>query len=239
MLAGHVTAVITNAGDLKITGDNVSNRVDVTIVDGDTIKLEDLGAGGNTAINEGAPGEAVFLPHGQLRDLKVNMKGGNDLFAIYSGFSFRKGTVKGGSGNDLLSIRGNYSRNLKLSLGSGIVGLLTWGSFDQSASTNADVGGKIIVKGGTTNDRIVFGEDVGGRVTVNSGSGNDFVRFSDHEFNGAVSVKLGAGNDDLEITNSTFFASARFNGGPGADEFIDGGSNVFAFSLRFLGFEIP
>ena len=77
MMAGDVTAFFNSSGDLIISGDNASNRVLVEYTDND-VRVTGFYAEGNTTINEGQGSTILTTPESGIRDIKLNLRGGND-----------------------------------------------------------------------------------------------------------------------------------------------------------------
>lgn len=99
LLAGNVDVVLTNHGDLRITGDSHDNSLEIRTEGFDSLKRFVISPTATTTIN----GQTldVVIGHDELRDLKIKMKGGNDNVAIYVGSGprqFRDGIINMGGG---------------------------------------------------------------------------------------------------------------------------------------------
>jgi len=229
LLAGNVIAVITASGDLKITGDNESNLVTVSEMDSNALQLSpDSG----TAINGGALGETAILHNpGALRDLRIDMKGGDDTIVV-QGLSFRNGIAKGGSGNDGIFFLDDveFTGNLKIFLDSGVNGEGSFSGFDQNVTQLGNVEGKTTIKGSATHDLISLESVHGHKLTVATRGGDDAVMLTGITAKNSVNINLGSGDDGLRLAHSTFLAKAKFDGGAGTNEVVASGISSFVAS---------
>ena len=201
--AGNVTASIVN-GDLRIIGDNLSNQV-VVIEDAGRYRVRGLN---NTKINSAAAD--LFFSQEQLtRDLRVDMKGGNDIFLlVLNGIQVpRDVKVSGGDGNDTVG-------------------------FDQ-----VNVGNDLTIDMGRGNDVVNLENTlVGDDMTIDTGADRDRVRLANVQVQDRLDIDLGSGNADLLQLEQVSATRARLRGGSGnADELRR--TDVTIDDLQFNGFE--
>ena len=247
MLAGDVRVSLNRAGVLSVTGDNADNVIDIVALTDSSITVDPRG---DTTVNGGALGAPLTLTFERLSDLRINMRGGNDIVFVSASSAtvpFRNGTFVGGSGNDFVRYTDiDFTGNLRVSLGSGEVNADTGGSgIDQTAIIDRSVVvlRNLSLQGGTTNDllRVNGGPasqaiNVGGSLTINGSSGADAAEIEDINANGPIRVNLGSGDDQLRTFRAAL-GRTTFNGGSGFDTYTDQGTTLFTQIPRLIGFE--
>lgn len=247
LLAGDVTAVLTAAGDLKITGDDQDNDFNVFGVDADTVEVEPLGS---TRINGLGQGQSAFFDRDSFRTLRINGKGGDDSIDVGSaaGYTiFRNGQIVGGGGNDDIEVDGaRFDRSLRIHLSGGEAQADTIANgVDQRVRIRRDVtvASNLVVKGSATDDLIeVHGDSLAGnhtlilgKTTIAVGGGDDQVSVVDIVAGNDFKVQLGSGDDGVQFDHSSALGRVTFNGGPGVD-FFDVSFNTFSIPPMFRSF---
>ncbi len=246
LLTGTVTVAVSKAGDISVSGDSKDNDVfvevnadNVTIVgnSGTSLKV------GKTVI---APGVPVVVPRpASIRDLDVNLHGGNDSIDISVNSDVvihRNVNVWTGAGNDSVSVESNGALvdvrgSVSMNTGSGhdsvrvadadkFAGVDTEAELlavaDDTGAASVQmirVGKDINISTGTGNDGIaLLGVEAGRDVTVNSGLGHGDVL-------GVSNVRAGRDMNliwgDLNaINNVTIVRKLRVDSGTGNDRFV-------------------
>lgn len=147
-----------------------------------------------------------------VRTVDASASTGAVTFAgsVTSGTPGSVATIKGGSGNDTLTI---VTATLK-----------------DDASTAADETVSALVDGGAGKDNITINTTGTGTTTVNAGDGNDTVTLT-ADGSGKLTVNLGAGNDTFTGTGSVA-GTDLIDGGDGSDSLLlkmVGAANIAAF----------
>lgn len=147
-----------------------------------------------------------------VRTVDVSASTGAVTFAgsVISGTSGSVATIKGGSGDDTLTI---VTATLK-----------------DDASTAADETVSALVDGGAGKDDITINTTGTGTTTVNAGDGNDTVTLT-ADGSGKLTVNLGAGNDIFKGAGSVAGTDV-IDGGDGSDTLLlnmVGAANIGAF----------
>jgi len=120
-------------------------------------------------------------------------------------------TIKGGSGNDTLTI--------------------VTATVKDNAATPADETVSALLQAGAGNDRVTINTKGTGTTTVEAGDGNDVVILTDRG-SGTLTVKLGSGDDTFQGAG-TVNGTDVIDGGDGTDTLLlnmVGASNIGAFS---------
>lgn len=224
MLAGNVVAEINSNGDIVINGDSESNEIQVNI-DSEARSVRFAPTDGTTSINDAEVGSAFTIFHdGDLRDLKINMKAGDDEVVLFGDFStLRNGRAQMGSGNDEFRIlQTNFTKNVTVILGAGVADEGTQGGgFDQKGAVLfANIGGNLSIRGSKTIDFVqASGSRIDGRTNVQLGSGDDVLSTIGNTYGRSARANLGSGNDEMKIQSLTTFDRWTANGGSGEDVF--------------------
>ena len=227
LLAGDVDVVLTSHGDLRITGDNHDNSLEIRTEGFGSLKRFIISPTATTTIN----GQSldVVIGHDDLRDLKINMKGGNDSLGIYVGSGsrqFRHGSIKMGGGEDNLFLfttvgngvgSVNFSANLKILLGAGA---------NTCDLDNAHVGGNATVIGGNRVDSVEIADtEVDGKTTVKLKGDEDNLYSSSVVLHGPTDVRLGSGRDYCAVEDVATESNYIVHGGQGYDTYQEFGAN--------------
>jgi hypothetical protein len=197
LLAGDVAATIRN-GDLVIKGDDFTNGITITAgATAGTVVVTGVNAGGSATNVNGVSNGAVTLS-GFTDDLKISMKGGDDVVSITDLEVSGNVKIKGGRGSDMIMIDGaTVSAKFKIDLCDG----------DDSLSvSNTHVTGKTKIEGKDGHDDVTI-------------EGSTFTR---------LHASLGRGNDMLDISGTTVSVKTRLGGGRGTNVFTDGTGNSLA-----------
>ena len=201
MLAGDVT-VNVRGGDLVIRGDAAANQIQVShsyFPSGYLI----TGTNGTT-VN----GQASFLATGANDDIRVNLKGGDDVFVL-SNSSPDDLKFVGSHGNDVLILGNVIVRgNLKVSMGGG--------------RDFIDIRDSTVV--GSTRMRTSHGpstiniaaSQLRGDVRVTGGSSTDTFLLAEATSSRSFSAKFKGGNDTVRLANNSL-GFTKLNGGHGLD----------------------
>lgn len=221
MLAGNVVATLNDAGDLKISGDDLDNDVFVIFEEG---QISVSGENGTTV--NGKSFESFFAE--ELRDVTIRMRDGDDSLNITAGSPMmRNVTVDMGTGVDSLTSGGlNTSGNVSLKLGSGKKGseqsLTLRGSH---ASSERMIGGNLTITGGADRDVLMVGDDSGiaqvaGKTSINMGGGANEVKVENLQGQNNLKIGGGSGEDVVILTGDDWeiAANVSINTGAGVDD---------------------
>jgi hypothetical protein len=229
MLAGNVTAVITGAGDLVITGDSSGNQIDVVI--GSSGEVSVVGSGGTTVDASELMGAEV------TGDVKIDMGDGNNVVTVDDyGAGIQDVDFKSGAGADSIEI--SYfetTGNFKFDSGDGNDIVNIHGVTVEGSATVVVGGGndtldldlvttgkkKNITVSASSGDNTLNLDDVesyAGKLNIKTGSGADTISGYGYGKYGAK-VNTGAGNDVMEFSISSFKNIAVATGS--GDDFVD------------------
>jgi hypothetical protein len=249
--AGDVLAVKDAAGQLILTGDALSNSVEVTqgAATGDLVVTGTNG----TTVNGG--GSASF---GGVSGLRAEMGDGDDDLAL-TGIRLRKALhVNLAAGADALTmsnIRVRGRTGIKGGLGAdrvvaangsvfvGIVGLQTGDGDDVVQFRVATLQHFLRINTGVGDDSLLVEDCEFGRVAplrVETGDGDDEVELNDNSFHDDVEIDMSGGEDHLVIDDNNFKKDLEASGGGGNDDDLSVRSGN-TFKIRrpphFRGFE--
>jgi hypothetical protein len=205
MLAGNVTVEVTNAGDLKITGDDSFNDIVVEEV-GNQLQISSKFYP-RTTFNFGS---FLNINRTSFRNLKVDLGDGGGNVDWKGGGNFKNGVVKLGSKNPdqnahtgfftrLEMSNVDFSGNLRINMG------VTTDMYNPGGlGTNivyigggSTVEGRLAIKGTSkTEDRVVFGDGDFGKTTVRLSGGDDIVELNGGHFHQLL-TDGGRDNDTL------------------------------------------
>lgn len=230
MLAGDVSAILTNAGTLRITGTNDANQI--TITDDGVGHIEINGKPGTGTSVNGAVSH-VFLNtiNSEItRDLIINMRGGDDFVEIDDIFVARNTRMNMGTDNDTVGMfdtRVEGRLTVSLSSGDDLIGF-----------SRTSVGGNMRITGAAGVDTVGFAHcfSANSRVNINTGTGSDAILLQG-EFDEPVVVSAGTGDDLLRTNRMFVHDSVRFQLGGGNDELVVGSawSSFAPFNLTVVG----
>ncbi len=201
LLTGVVSVSVSSAGDVSIVGDNADNEVYVAVNAG-TISVVGLNGTSIKAGNQTATEATVPRP-ASIRDLKVSLKGGDDVLnvALWSAVIVdRHISVDTGSGDDLVAITSENSRlvrvrgdvNINTGNGSDAVAIVDNVKVGQ-ASTPTEV--RAIANDSRTRLSQVI--RVGNDININTGDNDDAVLLGGVEAFRDINIQSGFGNGDV------------------------------------------
>ena len=214
--AGKITAVLSPAGLLMLTGDDAANVVTLQVTGGGMTLTPDA----TTAINDKAAGTAV--PFGAVTSIKADLKGGADTLSIDAAAAF------GVSGMVSINL-GDGDNTLKLAT----TGMVNLGGLTVTGGDGSDT---VTVKGGV-------GSTVGGTAKLTYANGGSSTTLDGVTFAG-VTIKAGDAigiPNEVTGTNATVtkaFSAALGNSFPGTVALTGGsytgGISVSGYSLSTL-----
>lgn len=203
LLTGTVTLALSAAGDISVTGDSKDNNVTVEV---DSGGIHVTGLSG-TSLRYGkmihAAGDTVTLPMASvIRDLRVDMKGGNDTLTIADSAGINIGRnveISTGAGNDkvVISTNGgqiNVGNDLSINTGPGndAVGLADAEKF--AGVTDAAT---LLAVADDTGTEMSQQIRVGRDLNITTGGGNDTVGVAGVEAGRNANLNTGAGRGDI------------------------------------------
>jgi hypothetical protein len=219
------------------------------VIDGtdgdDLIVIQGTGTPGEVEVSFD-DGATFSAPFSGFKNIKVNLKGGDDYLFINSGVGVEVAitgnlTIKGGDGDDQTALAGSYGGNVKSDLGAG-------NDVVYEGNGNLVVGKNLSIKLGDGNDDVDPHQDitVGGNVKIDAGDGDDRVtnHAGTYTYNGRrVSIDMGDGeNDELDLGGDVMTGARTkvvLNGGDGnSDELINNPDNSFGKTPKVKNFEI-
>lgn len=221
-LLTNVVSVSIKDNSLAITGDNGNNHVRLRPSGSDELLWLWASTASQTTFTGDATGTnfVTDIPIDSITTLKVNLKGGDDLFEVWGADVLGKTNIVMGKGND----------TVQLSFG----------------SSPGIMNGPTTIKTGSGGDDVVMSDwTFKSQLRIATGSGNDDIK-AQHStagvaFNGKLNANLGGGNDTAFFASSaTFGGGGTLNGGSGLD--ILSGSFTPAdwqnAGIRVKGFEV-
>jgi Ca2+-binding RTX toxin-like protein len=169
VLAGNVTAVLQK-GNLIVTGDAANNGITITQLENGSFEVA---GDGTTAINGQSLGTpAVFT--GVTKNVKVDMKAGNDNVSLSDVIIPQNLVVDGGKGNDTIALTDVDVRyNAVLQGGAGN---------DSITATGVETRATLLVNGGNGSNTINVSESEGVVLLVNARKGKDTVSKQANDF---------------------------------------------------------
>lgn len=167
LLSGNVTAKFVSSpggNDVQITGDNLSNSIEIVQLSTDTYTLR--GTSSSTKINGKAGGKFTFK-FDQFDDLNINMNGGGDYVAIYGNSQTPTGDL-------------DITDDLNINMGSGD---------DRVNIKYAEIKGDLDVQMGSGNDKFNLKYSVlQETLVVDGGSGNDYQNYWNDTIYGQITL---------------------------------------------------
>jgi hypothetical protein len=169
VLAGNVTAVLQK-GSLVVTGDAADNGITITQLENGNFQVV---GDGTTTVNGQSLGTPAVVS-GATKNVKVDMKAGNDTVAL-TGLDVRQNLlVDGGSGNDSITLIDVDVRfNTVLRGGSGA---------DSITAAGVDAGSTLLVNGGNDVNTINVSNSEGVVLLINARKGKDIVSKQSNDF---------------------------------------------------------
>ena len=192
MLAGNVTAIVDSLDHIIIRGDGADN---LAVVESDAAEFVWLRGVDGTTIN----GEAQLLIGGNselTRDIRIDLRGGDDQFAFNDVRLLGNVDLRTGSGDDLVLVNEVFAiREHIVDLGSGT---------DRFGAANTVMRGNLSVLGQGGGDYIQLTNFVAIRdVNIQMHGGDDEFHADDSTIEGQLEVRdSGAGDDLVELTRT-------------------------------------
>ena len=234
LLTGTVNVVLSASNSLTITGDDDNNAINIDISE-DGVRVTTTG-GTALKINGVLDGDSnvVFpLPAAPFKDVKIDMKGGNDTvnITVDNGSGSGLGTGAGSGAADPLAITGDLT--VKLGDGNNSFNLDLIGDGGGNGAVALSVGGDVKITGGKGSDFVDLDFDdtedqdgntvfIGKGLTIDLGdgeNGTDITTDSDFTVTGDVKYKGGKNGDVLTLHNqgtTKFLKSLSVDTGKGS-----------------------
>ncbi|HEX6885094.1 MAG TPA: carboxypeptidase-like regulatory domain-containing protein [Planctomycetota bacterium] len=201
------------------------------------------------------PGNDEIVMIGQFLWTTADLGPGDDSVRVTEGASGIAGSLRMGTGNDLIWIDGFNSARGTFELGHGNDQFLIGGSSTLDGVVELGPGddvlflgcndGDLDLRGGDGQDTFEIADLAAGALVLSAGAGEDSVRITgDRNSSGSrpidpMHVDLGRDDDRLAVGQAEI-ASAVFDGGLGRDQYLDLGSNVFLQGApELISFEYP
>ena len=224
LLAGNMD--VDSIGDgFKLSGDELANNVEISVVSGDIV----LTGKDSTTINGSA--SPITLRTGSTQidgSLIVHLFDGNDTFVI-------KGQIQIGDSLKIFAGAGNDTLGMEnVSVQDDIFVFASDGN-DQIAMRNSSVGGKFRVDLGDGDDTLSAQSiTVGNQVSVTAGRGADAIVLEQMTINGPLLLNTGSGNDTVSVVGSTIRDKVVANTGL-SDDFISIDASTIEGKLKVVG----
>ena len=219
LLAGDVTAAVSDAGELEIRGDATANGIVVYSRGENSYGVRGLNHAGATTVN----GQAVALLDGVTRSIYIDLRGGADRVVIVNLETPSTATTRSalilytGGGRDVVGLRNvDISASFILNTDGETLFPSEFGGGGPDPSPN-DPG----------RDRILLREvTVGGETNGEIGGEVDLMDIRDSDFQDETEIEFSNGADYLRIGNSTFNYLLA-DGEEGDNRYLDLGGNDF------------
>lgn len=237
-----------DASDLQI--EQVVGGVKVSALNGTTIRVGGADVaeftfagvtGLNVRLGEGDDSVAV-LGSLNLKNVSFELGDGDNVVSVGAGMNISgKLTIKGGTGNDQITLNSTIGKSASLTTGLGNDEIFLRGTaFSSTVSINTGVGADTVdidetlggldasfnntlsITTGEDNDNVSIKNTTTKRVSVNTGDDDDIVTLDTVTANGTLSVQTGAGADELNLlaVTETLNGTNTFNVGTGADAVV-------------------
>ncbi len=237
-----------DASDLQI--EQVSGGVKVTALNGTSLKVGGADVGeftftGVTGLNVrlGAGDDSVsVIGTLNLKNVSFDLGDGDNVLNVGAGLTATgKLTIKGGAGNDVITLDSTIAKSASITTGIGNDEINLLGTrFSAAVSINTGSGADIVnidqsslgasasfnnnltITTGEDNDSVSIRNATTKRVTVNTGDDDDSVTLENVTANGTLSVQMAAGADVLNVisVNQTTTGTNAFNVGTGPDDVL-------------------
>ncbi|MCS7168567.1 MAG: hypothetical protein RMI91_03245 [Gemmatales bacterium] len=196
-----VVRVTFRAGLLTLTGDNLDNSVRLQF--GSTGRTVSVIGLDNTVI------AGVNFANG-VRDIQLNMQGGNDLVVVWGGRLAGGVGMELGQGSDRV-VLGYTHLNGKLRITDPL-------GVTEIAITVTTIQQSTAIQTAGQDDNIdIVQSHFRGSFLLNTGNGADTVDMTGSNFDSSFLALLGNGDDDITLTNCFFGQPGIIDGGNGAD----------------------
>lgn len=219
LYAGDVTVTLKN-GNVSVRGDQSGNDLVLRMAEG-VFLIE----GRNQTTINGSNQPFRLTTSSIAGDLKVDLRGGDDVVQIDDVVVLGRVTIRTGSGHDVLAAPGlSVRQDLRVSTGRGSDTLL-WGSLS--------VDGHLRIRAGSGNDQVGLIDDIrlAGGMNIQTASGADTVVVAPSYGQGTGTgagthvIKLRGGNDLCAVDSAASFAAGlNVLGGGGFDQYHDANS---------------
>ncbi len=223
LLAGNVLAVVSDGGDLMLTGDAQSNSVDVVIVNGDLV----VRGRDNTTVNgANTPFVASAASTTVTDDLFVQLGRGNDVLFVEGITIAGRASVSSRGGNDNVGFNGTTigtDLSIRTSRGADVVNL-------DGVTINRD----LMIRSGRHSDTVrIANTNIADDVSIVTGRHNDAVVIDTVTVGDDVWINTGHGADDFVAMNSSIGDRLRARTRTGNDfVMVDGTTVGGAASIR-------
>jgi hypothetical protein len=248
LLAGNVTAVLSNAGVLSIVGDSAGNRISImTDPFGPTRNIRVVGdPGSNTTVNNAA---FASFDLSAINDLTADFQDGDDSLHIFGPLPLQTGipgnvNVNMGTGRDLFVATELSSKTLTFTnTGPGdatvILTKVTTGTGAINTGTGADtlyVNGVTATKltlntgKGTLNDFVrVYGKSAFDDLTLVADDGSNNIGVNDTTIAKTLSVTSGKHSSNVDVSRNFIQGNVTIRAGEdgGTNQYVSVNDNTF------------
>lgn len=206
LLAGDVSVFIDANFALKIIGDDADNQVQ--IIGGRFSSAQVIGLEGTTINGSASPFQSTI----GLRDLLVQMNGGNDEIDLHDGrFSFIA-KLQGGGGDDSITARNSNLHGLRIAAGDGHDLVQIDNVFAvNSSSIQTEAGDDVIA---------IYNHAAGGDIVFRAGSGDDTLAVDRMGMYDILNLDMQSGNDQILIAGKTFIGDGSLVALGTGDDFL-------------------
>ena len=251
MLAGNVTATLTDGGFLILSGNQDDNQVLVTTNESGDVEVTGLN---DTTINDT---DDSFVADGVVEDLRLFLRGGDDMVSVEDVEFADRVVVRGGSGNDTIGfLRTTVGDSLRIDSGSQgdfisldtvnvgtLLNISSRGGEDVVGIDNSEIEGRTTVRTGSRSDRLAIRNSVHeAEVRVTTSGGSDFFGVDGLSVNDSARIQLGGRADAAFINDSEFLDSVNLGGNGGSDVLEVTGETSFEelpVTISFDGDDVP
>jgi hypothetical protein len=191
-------------GLFTLTGDNLNNSV----------RLQ-FGSTGRTLSVIGLDNTVIAGPNfaNGVRDVRINMQGGNDLVLIWNGNIAGSISIDMGQGSDRV-ILGYTTIGNKLTITDPL------GPTEVAITVTTVRNSSAILTGSSDDTITVVQSNFRGPFLLNTGNGADTVTFTGTNFYGSFLGLLGDGDDNITLSNCFFGQPGVLDGGNGSGDTI-------------------
>lgn len=225
--------IIQGYGGTKVNGTPVSGMPNRVLLTNELGQIYQGNGFLSVTVDLGAGNDVFWSNPNAFIDLAIAGSPGNDSTYLFGGFAgqFHYGIGSDDAGNDTLDIRGFYSRQMEVNLGSGndtlefgasppdpIHALFDGGSGnDQYRIHSTAIRGNVRL-GGTDagNDTVTIANSDLENTEIDLGSGLDRLYFDNTRLRGTSRLQLGAGNDSF-VSTSLISEALTIDAGAGID----------------------
>ena len=244
LLAGDVGATLLD-GSLILSGDNQSNEVLISTNSDGNVSV----AGQNgTTIN----GVDEILLDSLVEDLRVFLRGGDDVLFVEDVDIQQRTVVRGGSGSDSIGfLRSHVGDDLRIDSGAradsvsldatkvmGDLVIKTGSGEDTVGIDESTFYGRTTIRTGGHSDRVAIRNSVHeSNVRVSTSGGSDFVSADGLTVNASTKIRTGGRNDYVFVNDTDFASRVEVKGNGGFDTLEVTGNSSFQQAPRAVSFE--